>query len=202
MRVSGNVVFKEGDSAMRAILAVGALTSPEEAPDGFGRSAHRLIAAVFHLLEGTMCFKFMCRCLSPCFSERCGLSGISAGFVNIFLVSMAATCCISESISTATGAKCCAGLTEADVSDVSHLWHKGQGLAKGAIDDFPVHLYFRLATVADVRQAPKHQQRHGQMQVNKCCLMTSYGSGGQVAQLQKCFAEIISVQLSMHICAD
>ena len=41
VRISGNVVFKEGDSAMRAILAVGTLTSPEEAPDGFGRSAHR-----------------------------------------------------------------------------------------------------------------------------------------------------------------
>lgn len=88
---------------------------------------------------------------------------------------------------------------------MSHLWHKGQGLAKGAIDNFPVHLYFRLATVADVRQAPKHQQRHGQMQVSTCCLMTSYGSGGQVAQLQHallklsvCSSACMSVQIRPH----
>jgi len=65
----------------------------------------------------------------------------------------------------ARAALCCTGLTEAAVRDVTHLWYKGQGLAKGAIDDFPVPLFFRLATTADVRQVPKHQQ-NGQKQVN------------------------------------
>ncbi|KAL0042542.1 hypothetical protein WJX79_002995 [Trebouxia sp. C0005] len=55
------------------------------------------------------------------------------------------------------------GLTEADVGDATHVWHKGQGMAKGAIDDFPVALFFRLATMADVRQVPKHQP-NGQKQ--------------------------------------
>lgn len=59
----------------------------------------------------------------------------------------------------------CTGLTEADVGDATHVWHKGQGMAKGAIDDFPVALFFRLATMADVRQVPKHQP-NGQKQVN------------------------------------
>lgn len=55
------------------------------------------------------------------------------------------------------------GLTEAVVGDATYLWYKGQGMAKGAIDDFPVPLFFRLATMADVRQVPKHQQ-NGQKQ--------------------------------------
>ena len=59
----------------------------------------------------------------------------------------------------------CAGLTVADVSDVTHLWHAGQGFAKGAVDNYPVPLLFRLATVADVRQLPSSKQRNKQMQV-------------------------------------
>ena len=34
----GNVMFEDADSANRAILGLGTLAPPEEAPDGFGRS--------------------------------------------------------------------------------------------------------------------------------------------------------------------
>ncbi|KAL0018055.1 hypothetical protein WJX77_003983 [Trebouxia sp. C0004] len=82
---SCNVVFRDGDSAMKAIQALGTSVTPEEGPDGLG-------------------------------------------------------------------------LAEADVGDATHVWHKGQGMAKGAIDDFPVPFFFRSATMADIRQVPKHQQ--------------------------------------------
>lgn len=91
---SCNVMFEDADSANRAILGLGTLAPPEEAPDGFG-------------------------------------------------------------------------LTVADVSDVTHLWHAGQGFAKGAVDNYPVPLLFRLATVADVRQLPSSKQRNKQMQGNR-----------------------------------
>ena len=52
----------------------------------------------------------------------------------------------------------CAGFTEGDIG-VLHLWHKGMGYAKGAVDNFPVELLFRLATTADVKQVSK-QVRH------------------------------------------
>ena len=34
----GNILFEDADSANRAILGLGTLIPPEEAPDGFGRS--------------------------------------------------------------------------------------------------------------------------------------------------------------------
>lgn len=52
----------------------------------------------------------------------------------------------------------CAGFTEADASDVLHIWHKGMGYAKGEVDNFPVELLFRLATTADIKQVSK--QKH------------------------------------------
>ena len=49
------------------------------------------------------------------------------------------------------------------------MWHKGQGFAKGVVDDFPVQLFFRIATVADVRQ--KGQEAYLKQQVSLICLL-------------------------------
>ncbi|KAL3155030.1 hypothetical protein ABBQ38_011552 [Trebouxia sp. C0009 RCD-2024] len=86
---SCNVVFPNADSASRAILGLGTVAAPEEAPDGFG-------------------------------------------------------------------------FTESDLGDAIHRWHKGVGYAKGEVDNFPVELLFRLATVADIKQASKQGQQNGQ----------------------------------------
>lgn len=45
------------------------------------------------------------------------------------------------------------------MSEVLQLWHKGMGYAKGAVDNFPVDLLFRLATTADLKQVSKQTQQ-------------------------------------------
>ena len=53
-----------------------------------------------------------------------------------------------------------AGFTEADLGDVTYVWHKGH--AKSAVDNFPVDILLRLA----IKEVPKQRQQDGAIQVN------------------------------------
>ena len=45
-----------------------------------------------------------------------------------------------------------AGLTEADVEDVVHLWHRGLGVYSQRVGKLTDPLIFRIATVHDAQQ--------------------------------------------------